>query len=44
MYRIAGRGFVAFPVVNGRCVNADLLRNPGLEEAKVQTTAADVVA
>jgi hypothetical protein len=44
MYRIAGKDLLPFPVVNGRCVNADVLGNPRLEEAKVQTTAADAVA
>ena len=39
-----GGGFVAFPIVNGRGVNADLLSNLGLEEAEVQTTVADVLA
>jgi hypothetical protein len=39
-----GGGFVAFPIVNGCGVNADLLSNLGLKEAEVQTTVADVVA
>ena len=35
---------VAFPGANGRRVHADLHRNIRLEESKVQTMAADVVA